>query len=92
MKNFIYTITDERGRREGGINTNGIIYRIKNNTPYKIADFHYCTAYYKGPESEILTAIASNTKELTKKEKSYFPDLYYYWSVAEKIGISITRV
>lgn len=93
MKNFVYVIKKETVRRYyGGCNVKGNIYRIKNNKPEFIAEFDYCTSSYKGEESEILTAIAEKTKQLTKKEKSFFQGLYYSWSDAIEANIKISRL
>jgi hypothetical protein len=92
MKTFIYTVTSEVKRSMGGCYVKGIIYRIKNNFPCQIATYNYNTASCKGADSEILTTIAGNTKELTKKEKASFKGLYYSWMDSEYAGVKIISV
>ena len=69
MKSFIFTIKKSTVRRYGGMNETAEIYRVKNNSPFYVGTASWCTASYKGKESEILSAIK---KELTRKEQIYF--------------------
>jgi len=92
MKNYIYNLNYGNALRNGGCYVTGSIYRIKKNVPCYICDFKYNTASCKGEESEILTAIANNSKELTKKEKTVFKNLYYSYRDGMEAGVILTRI
>jgi len=71
MKTFIFTITKSTHRRMGGANQTTAIYRIKHNQPVHVADCRWCTAGYKGPEHEVLSALCA-AGEIPKKLDGYY--------------------
>lgn len=71
MKTFIFTIITSTKRKMGGCNERAAIYRIKNNQPIRVADCQWCTAGYKGAESEVLTALCT-VGEIPAKLDGYY--------------------
>jgi hypothetical protein len=84
MKTFIFTITKSNNRSYGGRNETAEIYRIKKNIPIHVATAKWCTAGYKGADSEVLSALV-NAGEIPKKF-----DGYYNWS--DNNGFKIKQI
>jgi len=57
MKTFYYKKDSQRRRTYGGLNVKVSLYGVKNREIIKLGSCEWCTASYRGDESEVFNAL-----------------------------------